>query len=90
MGMSCLSFWSLILICVWPKVVVVVMGAPTPLFPAMFVFGDSLMDDGNNNDLNSLAKANYVPYGIDFPGGATGRFSNGKTIIDLLGMHIYI
>ncbi|CAD6272105.1 unnamed protein product [Miscanthus lutarioriparius] len=37
--------------------------------PAMFVFGDSLTDNGNNNDLNSLAKANYPPYGIDFAGG---------------------
>ena len=44
-------------------------GAAEPLVPAMFVFGDSLTDNGNNNDLNSLAKANYPPYGIDFAGG---------------------
>ncbi|XP_028771228.1 GDSL esterase/lipase At5g08460-like [Neltuma alba] len=78
-----MPFWSLLLIFLSRNVVV---GAPPPpLFPAMFVFGDSLVDDGNNNYLNSLAKANYVPYGIDFPGGPTGRFSNGKTLIDLLG-----
>ncbi|XP_020540068.1 GDSL esterase/lipase At5g08460 isoform X2 [Jatropha curcas] len=53
-------------------------------FPAVFVFGDSLVDDGNNNYLNSLAKSNYFPYGIDFHGGPTGRFCNGKTIIDFL------
>ncbi|KAF7840200.1 GDSL esterase/lipase [Senna tora] len=87
MDMPCLlvlamPIWRLLLISVWPNVV---MGAP-PLFPAMFVFGDSLVDDGNNNYfLNSLAKANYAPYGIDFPGGATGRFSNGKTPVDFLG-----
>nr|XP_043613631.1 GDSL esterase/lipase At5g08460-like [Erigeron canadensis] len=52
---------------------------------AMFVFGDSLTDNGNNNYLNSLAKANYNPYGVDFGGFASGRFSNGKTIIDYLG-----
>ncbi|KAL2497996.1 GDSL esterase/lipase [Abeliophyllum distichum] len=54
-------------------------------FSAMFVFGDSLIDPGNNNYLNSLAKANYVPYGVDFYEGPSGRFSNGRTIIDYLG-----
>ncbi|KAG0499802.1 hypothetical protein HPP92_004493 [Vanilla planifolia] len=49
---------------------------------SMFVFGDSLVDDGNNNLLDSIAKANYYPYGIDFSQGATGRFSDGKTTID--------
>ncbi|KAL8485851.1 hypothetical protein ACS0TY_027953 [Phlomoides rotata] len=52
--------------------------------PAMFIFGDSLIDNGNNNDLPSLAKANYFPYGIDFKGGATGRFSNGYTMVDTI------
>ncbi|OMO61140.1 Lipase, GDSL [Corchorus olitorius] len=56
-----------------------------PLFPAMFVLGDSLVDNGNNNGLSSLAKANFLPYGIDFQRGPTGRFCNGKTIIDFLG-----
>ncbi|QCD95366.1 zeta-carotene desaturase [Vigna unguiculata] len=58
--------------------------------PAMFIFGDSLIDNGNNNNLPSLAKANYYPYGIDFNGGPTGRFSNGYTMVDeiaeLLGL----
>ncbi|XP_061339682.1 GDSL esterase/lipase At1g71691 [Gastrolobium bilobum] len=58
--------------------------------PAMFIFGDSLIDNGNNNDLPSFAKANYFPYGIDFNGGPTGRFSNGFTMVDeiakLLGL----
>ncbi|KAL6992333.1 hypothetical protein U1Q18_010439, partial [Sarracenia purpurea var. burkii] len=62
--------------------------------PCYFVFGDSLVDNGNNNNIESLAKANYLPYGIDFPGGATGRFCNGKTTVDviaeLLGFEDYI
>jgi hypothetical protein len=53
--------------------------------PCYFIFGDSLVDNGNNNQLNSLAKANYLPYGIDFDGGPTGRFSNGKTTVDVIG-----
>ncbi|GJN12613.1 hypothetical protein PR202_ga30905 [Eleusine coracana subsp. coracana] len=52
--------------------------------PALFVFGDSLIDNGNNNNLASLAKANYFPYGIDFAAGPTGRFCNGYTIVDEL------
>ncbi|CAJ1962069.1 unnamed protein product [Sphenostylis stenocarpa] len=62
--------------------------------PCYFIFGDSLVDNGNNNQLNSLAKANYLPYGIDFSAGPTGRFSNGKTTVDvvaeLLGFNGYI
>ncbi|KAJ8759534.1 hypothetical protein K2173_007152 [Erythroxylum novogranatense] len=53
--------------------------------PAMFVFGDSLVDVGNNNYLSSIAKCNYYPYGIDFNYRATGRFCNGKTFVDILG-----
>ncbi|KAM7507651.1 hypothetical protein LguiA_018104 [Lonicera macranthoides] len=52
----------------------------------MFVFGSSLVDNGNNNFLDALlAKADYLPYGIDFPLGPSGRFTNGKNVIDLIG-----
>ncbi|KAK4780569.1 hypothetical protein SAY87_016675 [Trapa incisa] len=52
--------------------------------PAIFVFGDSLVDVGNTNFLRSLAKANYYPYGIDSPRGPSGRFCNGKTMVDII------
>ena len=57
--------------------------------PAIYVFGDSLVDVGNNNYLTlSLAKANYPPNGVDFPGRkATGRFCNGKNAADFLGKY---
>ncbi|KAL0437877.1 UNVERIFIED_CONTAM: GDSL esterase/lipase [Sesamum latifolium] len=51
---------------------------------ALFVFGDSLVDNGNNNFLNSIAKSNYYPYGVDSNRGPTGRFSNGDTFVDYL------
>lgn len=52
----------------------------------MFVFGSSLVDNGNNNFLkNATTKANFHPYGIDFPLGPSGRFSNGRNAIDVLG-----
>ena len=60
-------------------------GAKREMVPAMFIFGDSLIDNGNNNNLPSFAKANYFPYGIDFEGGPTGRFSNGYTMVDEIG-----
>ena len=51
--------------------------------------GDSLVDNGNNNQLQSLARADYLPYGIDFPGGPFGRFSNGKTTVDAIGELVF-
>ncbi|PKA65346.1 GDSL esterase/lipase [Apostasia shenzhenica] len=65
-----------------------------PQVPCYFIFGDSLVDNGNNNNIASLARANYPPYGIDFSAGATGRFCNGLTTVDvisqLLGFEDYI
>ncbi|PIN04345.1 Triacylglycerol lipase [Handroanthus impetiginosus] len=52
--------------------------------PCLFFFGDSISDNGNNNALTTLAKSNYPPYGIDFPDGLTGRFSNGEIVPDAL------
>ncbi|KAL5991185.1 hypothetical protein ACLOJK_012091 [Asimina triloba] len=49
--------------------------------PAMFIFGDSLVDSGNNNNLITLLKANYYPNGINFTAGATGRFCNDASLV---------
>ncbi|TVU47294.1 hypothetical protein EJB05_06889 [Eragrostis curvula] len=57
--------------------------------PPMFIFGDSLVDAGNNNYIVSLSKANYPPNGIDFAGHqSTGRYTNGRTIVDILGQEM--
>lgn len=52
-----------------------------------FIFGDSLSDVGNNNYLTkSLARASLPWYGIDFGDGLpNGRFSNGRTVADIIG-----
>ncbi|XP_045803055.1 GDSL esterase/lipase At1g29660-like [Trifolium pratense] len=55
-----------------------------PQVPCLFIFGDSMSDSGNNNNLPTAAKVNYNPYGIDFPNGPTGRFTNGRTQIDII------
>lgn len=56
-----------------------------PQVPCFFIFGDSLVDNGNNNGLQTKAVSNYPPYGIDLPQGPTGRFTNGLTTADILG-----
>ncbi|KAF8017894.1 hypothetical protein BT93_H2952 [Corymbia citriodora subsp. variegata] len=56
---------------------------------AFFVFGDSLVDNGNNNYLVTTARADSPPYGIDYPTGQpTGRFSNGFNIPDFISQEL--
>jgi len=52
-----------------------------------FIFGDSLSDVGNNKYLSkSLAQASLPWYGIDIGNGLpNGRFSNGRTVADIIG-----
>ncbi|KAL0461046.1 UNVERIFIED_CONTAM: GDSL esterase/lipase [Sesamum latifolium] len=58
---------------------------PAEAARAFFVFGDSLVDNGNNNYLATTARADSPPYGIDYPTRRpTGRFSNGYNIPDLI------
>ncbi|KAG0493343.1 hypothetical protein HPP92_004337 [Vanilla planifolia] len=53
--------------------------------PAIIVFGDSSVDSGNNNFINTIARSNYEPYGRDFDGGRpTGRFCNGRLASDYI------
>ncbi|ERN06370.1 hypothetical protein AMTR_s00016p00247510 [Amborella trichopoda] len=55
----------------------------------LLVFGDSLVDCGTKNYLNTSKehRANYYPYGRNvFSGEATGRFSDGKVTPDFIGI----
>ncbi|TXG52023.1 hypothetical protein EZV62_021192 [Acer yangbiense] len=64
---------------------------PNETVPAIIVFGDSIVDTGNNNNLKTLIKCNFPPYGKDFQGGIpTGRFCNGKVPSDLLAEELGI
>ncbi|GFP80735.1 GDSL esterase/lipase at5g08460 [Phtheirospermum japonicum] len=83
--MGCIKKWMPIILAIVFSTGGGIVAAGSPQFTAMFAFGDSLTDPGNNNYLNSLAKANYVPYGVDFDQGPSGRFCNGKTAIDYIG-----
>ncbi|CAK9148637.1 unnamed protein product [Ilex paraguariensis] len=56
---------------------------------ALFVFGDSSADSGNNNFILTLAKANFQPYGRDFVDHKpTGRFSNGRLVSDFISSYL--
>ena len=55
------------------------------MVPAVYFFGDSAIDAGNNNYLKTSAKADKFPYGVDL-NNQTGRFTNGKTLADFIGI----
>ncbi|CAN4102694.1 unnamed protein product [Withania somnifera] len=55
------------------------------------MFGDSLIDVGNNNYYPTIIKANYPYNGLDYPGRKpTGRFCNGKNTADFLAEKLEI
>nr|KAJ0208068.1 hypothetical protein LSAT_V11C500291600 [Lactuca sativa] len=53
---------------------------------AIFIFGDSLFDPGNNNYINTGPgfQANFWPYGESYFNPPSGRFSNGRLISDFI------
>ncbi|XP_062202419.1 GDSL esterase/lipase At4g28780-like isoform X2 [Phragmites australis] len=58
--------------------------------PAIYVFGDSLLDDGNNDFLPPAPKS-VPPNGVDLPRGVarrTGRFTNGYNLADIIAQHL--
>ncbi|KAM7264354.1 hypothetical protein ACFE04_002037 [Oxalis oulophora] len=60
-----------------------------PLVPALIIFGDSVVDVGNNNNITTLIKANFLPYGRDFvTHRPTGRFCNGKLATDFTAEYL--
>ncbi|KAF8378652.1 hypothetical protein HHK36_030001 [Tetracentron sinense] len=52
---------------------------------AIFSFGDSLFDAGNNHfKKNCTAQADFPPYGSSFFHYPTGRFTNRRTVVDFV------
>ncbi|URE16496.1 GDSL esterase lipase [Musa troglodytarum] len=61
------------------------LAAASARVPAVIVFGDSTVDAGNNNQIKTVLKSNFLPYGRDFTGGSpTGRFCNGRLATDFI------
>ncbi|KAD6795108.1 hypothetical protein E3N88_06004 [Mikania micrantha] len=74
-------------------VVVLCLLIPTPTHggsvqqaSALFIFGDSFFDPGNNNYINTTSdfQANQWPYGKSYFNTPTGRFSDGRLIPDFI------
>ncbi|OQU79334.1 hypothetical protein SORBI_3008G133200 [Sorghum bicolor] len=61
------------------------------MVPAMYVFGDSLVDAGNNDFLPAPAPKAVPPNGVDLPrtiSRRTGRFTNGYNLADIIAQHV--
>ncbi|KAF3666244.1 GDSL esterase/lipase [Capsicum annuum] len=84
MGELIYEFFMLAYLCFFLLTTKTLSQQQEPQVPCFYIFGDSLVDNGNNNGILTLARANYMPYGVDFPQGTTGRFTNGRTYVDIL------
>lgn len=64
--------------------------SPHP-YEAIFNFGDSLSDTGNFLASGALAfpVIGKLPYGETFFKHATGRCSDGRLIVDFIGMYVH-
>lgn len=84
--------WVLVAMVLWCACWCGVEGWQSPAnykaVPALILFGDSTVDVGNNNYLNSLIRSDFLPYGRDFDTKSpTGRFTNGRMVADFVGEH---
>ena len=54
-------------------------------YVAFFIFGDSILDVGNNNYITTYLQEIFFPYGETFFEYPTRRVSNGRLIPDFIG-----
>ncbi|XP_031266670.1 GDSL esterase/lipase At5g45960 [Pistacia vera] len=60
-------------------------------FTAFYVFGDSTVDPGNNDYIDTAFRSNFPPYGKDFYNHMpTGRFSKGRLTTDFAASYVGI
>ncbi|KAM7276635.1 hypothetical protein ACFE04_018501 [Oxalis oulophora] len=74
-------------ICVFLLSIVIQGAADKNPSSALFIFGDSTVDPGNNNYITTIPenRADYEPNGQNgFFAGPTGRFSDGRVIVDYI------
>lgn len=67
---------------VWSKAL------PDCSYPAIYSFGDSLTDVGNSIAAfpDQFGYSEEEPYGVEFPKHAADRLSDGKLLVDFLGL----
>lgn len=58
-------------------------------YKRIFSFGDSIIDTGNFVHMldNDQSRYNEFPYGMTFFKNATGRFCDGRVLVDFYGEH---
>ncbi|XP_004253387.3 GDSL esterase/lipase At2g31540-like [Solanum lycopersicum] len=82
-------FFFFMILCYCNIIVTSQANTNIPKFTSILVFGDSSVDTGNNNHIDTIAKGNHLPYGQDFTNHIpTGRFSNGKLVPDMLSISL--
>ncbi|XP_018507969.1 GDSL esterase/lipase EXL3 isoform X2 [Pyrus x bretschneideri] len=82
---SSLKFLSVVIVLFFYSHAAAVKLPNNEKIPALIVFGDSIVDPGNNDNIGTIVKCNFPPYGRDFIGKRpTGRFSNGRVPSDLI------
>ncbi|CAN1160310.1 GDSL esterase/lipase EXL2 [Linum perenne] len=87
------SYASILLFCftfllfvIGPTTLELIKLPPGETVSASLVFGDSIFDTGNNNNLTSPAMSNFPPYGKDLNRRVPiKRFSNRKVPSNFLG-----
>lgn len=60
---------------------------------AVVILGDSTVDVGVNNYVDTIVRCNWEPYGRIFQqsmGKPTGRFCDGKIAIDVVGQYLVL
>lgn len=70
-----------------PQMILRVKAQNNPLVPALYFFGSSSVDVGNNNYVKTVSNATVWPYAIDFNNNR-GRFSNGKNLADFAAINL--
>lgn len=60
---------------------------PHSPYEAIFNFGDSISDTGNAQFVSNLTLDSSNPYGSSYFKHPAGRFSDGRLIIDFIGIH---
>jgi hypothetical protein len=60
-------------------------------YAAIFNFGDSLVDAGNLvvDGIPEYLTTAKLPYGMTYFGYPTGRCSDGRLVVDFIGMHLF-
>ncbi|KAG2303825.1 hypothetical protein Bca52824_032476 [Brassica carinata] len=68
-------------------IIVISSEPPCPRYKSIISFGDSITDTGNFvhlSDVNHLPQAAFLPYGETFFHHPSGRYSDGRLIIDFI------